>query len=365
MRLLSAHALYASRRAVVALLVATLAMQLAAGLGLAWVAGFGAVEGALRNVNWPWLGVLVGALVVSFLGYHHAYRGMFATSPHWSLPHRQMVPVALAGFGGFLAHGATEIDLAALRTGGADRREASVRVSGFGGLEYGVLALGGSAAAIVVLALGLDKPPPSFTLPWAIIPVPGFLVAFWLARRYGDRLSAATGWRGGIGIFLESIDVVRRLFLHPMRRDSAVLGMAAFWAGDACAAWSGLAMFGFHMKVAALIVGFATGMLVTRRTAPLAGAGLLAVALPVTLWLSGAPLAVAIPGIFVYHVMTLWLPIPGSLATMRTLRGLVESAGATGAESAAAGGGTGSRAARVSAAGLAAPGQPGTINRAK
>lgn len=341
MRLLSAHALNASRRTLTVLLVATLAMQLAAGVGLAWAVGFGAVRAALGQVTWPWLGVLVGALVVSFLGYHQVYRGMFATSPQWSLPHRQLLPVALAGFGGFLAHGATEIDVAALRSGGADRHEASVRVSGFGGLEYGVLAIGGCASAIAVLVVGLDKPPPSFSLPWAIIPVPGFLVAFWLARRYGDRLQRSGGWRGAFGVFLESIELVRGLFTQPLRRDSAVLGMALFWAGDAFAAWAGLAMFGFEMNVAQLVVGFATGMVVTRRTAPLAGAGILAVALPVTLWYSGAPLAVAIPGIFVYHVLTLWLPIPVSLTTMRTLRRLLEPPAATGG------------------------GQPGTVNRAK
>jgi len=39
-------------------------------------------------------------------------------------------------------------------------------------------------------------------------------------------------------------------------------------------------MFGFRMNAAALFVGFATGMVFTRRTGPLAGAGVLALVLP-------------------------------------------------------------------------------------
>jgi hypothetical protein len=35
--------------------------------------------------------------------------------------------------------------------------------------------------------------------------------------------------------------------------------MAWFWAGDALAAWSALAAFGFPMNGAAFIVGYCTG----------------------------------------------------------------------------------------------------------
>jgi hypothetical protein len=51
------------------------------------------------------------------------------------------------------------------------------RVSGLAGLEHEIMALGGTVAAIAVLAPGSDQPPLDFTIPWAVIPVPGFLVA--------------------------------------------------------------------------------------------------------------------------------------------------------------------------------------------
>ena len=110
------------------------------------------------------------------------------------------------------------------------------------------------------------------------------------------------------------------LFVHPLRWGSALCGMALFWAADAFATWAGLAMFGFRMNAAALFVGFATGMVFTRRTGPLAGAGVLALVLPLTVWDSGAPLAVAVAGVFVYRVLALLLPMPVSLAALPTLR---------------------------------------------
>jgi hypothetical protein len=71
--------------------------------------------------------------------------------------------------------------------------------------------------------------------------------------------------------------------------------MVMFWAGDAFAVWAGLAAFGLRMEAAALIIGFATGMVFTRRTGPLASAGILALALPLSLWYGGAPLIAVHP----------------------------------------------------------------------
>jgi hypothetical protein len=76
------------------------------------------------------------------------------------------------------------------------------------------------------------------------------------------------------------------------------------------------------MNAATLFVGFATGMVFTRRTGPLAGAGVLALVLPVTIWVSGARFAVAIAGIFAYRVLALLLPMPVSFAALPTLHAM-------------------------------------------
>jgi hypothetical protein len=235
-----------------------------------------------------------------------------------------MRTVVTVGFGGFLAHGGGALDRYALEAAGADQREAKVRVSGLAGLEHGILALGGCGAAIAVLASGRAQPPLDFTIPWSVLPVPGFLVAFWLAERYRDRYRGRDGWRGSLGNFLESIHLIRELFVRPRRWWPALLGMALFWAADAFAAWAGMAAFGYQMNAAPMIVGFATGMVFTRRTGPLAGAGFLALCLPLAIWYSGAPLGVAVVGIFAYRVLALWLPMPASLALLPAMREMGE-----------------------------------------
>jgi hypothetical protein len=311
------------RRAELALLLAAATLlELGAGIGLAFVAGFGRVRDALGGFDGTWLIVLVGALSVSFVGYYNAYRGVFRVEGGPRLSWRHMSAVVAAGFGGFLAYAGGALDQYALQSAGADKSEARVRAAALSGMEHGVLAIGGCGTSIVVLVAGLSKPSPAYTLPWAIAPVPGFLIAFWLAERYRARFHGRTGWRSSVCTFLDSIHIVRALFVHPLRWAPALLGMALFWAAEAFAAWAGLAAFGFKMNAAALFVGFATGMVFTRRTGPLAGAGVLAVVLPLTIWLSGAPLPVAIVGVFTYRLAALWLPVPATLGVLKTLRNM-------------------------------------------
>ena len=316
----SGHHLDRRKSEIAMLLVLAAVLQLSAGVGLAYVAGFSSVRAVLGDFHPAWLAAVAGGLGVSFAGYYFAYQGMFTVAGGPSLKGAQMRTVVTVGFGGFLARGGGTIDRYALEGADASRREAKTRVSGLAGLEHGVLALGGTATAIAVLAGVSDAPPLDFTLPWAVIPVPGFLIAFWLAERYRDRYRGRDGWRGSVGNFLESIHLIRVMFANPRRHGIALAGMAVFWASDAFAAWAGMATFGFRMNAASMFVGFATGMVFTRRTGPLAGAGVLTLCLPLTLWNSGAPLAVAVVGIFTYRVLALWAPMPAALALLPTVR---------------------------------------------
>lgn len=300
-------------------------LELAAGVGLSYVAGFSSVRAVvLGNVDWTWLAALAGVLVASFAGYYYAYGGVFRVAGGPELPRPQLTALVAAAFGGLLDHGGGVLDRQALQAAGADEGDARARVAALTGMEHGVLALSGCAAAIIVLAYGFRQPPLNTTLPWAIIPVPGLLLAFWAAERYRDAFRGRRSWRGYVGTFLQSVHLIRELFTHPEQWWSAVAGMAVFWVADAFAVWAGLAAFGFSMNAAALFVGFATGMVFTRRTAPLAGAGVLALVLPVTIHYSGAPLAVAIVGVFAYRIAALWLPLPVSLAVLPILRAMAE-----------------------------------------
>jgi hypothetical protein len=77
-------------------------LELAAGVGLAYVAGWSQVRAVLGDFDGIWLIALVGALLVSFVGYHYAYRGIFRVEGGPAVPRRQMRAVVAAGFGGFL-----------------------------------------------------------------------------------------------------------------------------------------------------------------------------------------------------------------------------------------------------------------------
>jgi hypothetical protein len=306
------------------LLVLAAVLDVAAGVGLAYVAGFSQIRAALGRFDWPWLVAVVGGLVISFAGYYYAYRGIFLVDGGPEVSRGQMRAVVVAGFGGFLAHGGGKLDQYALEAAGTDAGDAKVRVSSLAGLEHGVLSIIGCVAAIVVLAAGRSAPPGDVSIPWAVLPVPGFVIAFWLAERYRGRFASTPGWRRGVATFLESVHKIRQLFAHPLRWGSAIAGMALFWLLDAFAAWSGLAAFGVRMDAAAFFLGFGTGMVFTRRTGPLAGAGVLTLVLPVTIMYSGAPLAAAVVGIFTYRVIALWLPVPVSLAALPRLRDMGE-----------------------------------------
>ena len=313
------------------LLVLAAVLQISAAVGMAYVAGFSDVASALARVSWPWLVGSAAAIGLSFAGYYFAYCGVYEVDGGPRLGRRQMRAVVVGGFGGFLAHGGPALDDYALRAAGAEERDAKVRVTALAGMEHGVLAILGTAAGITVLALGLSHPPADFSIPWSVLPVPGFAIAFWAAERYRDGLRHQHGWRGKIGVFLDSIHLNRLLFLRPKDHSPAVAGMTMFWLADAFAMWAALAGFGFHMNPAPMFIGFATGLVFTRRTGPLGGAGILMVVLPVTLWVSGAPLAAAVVAVFAYRVLSLWLPMPFALASLPTLRQMGE-AGAPHAE---------------------------------
>jgi hypothetical protein len=299
---------------------------LAAGLnaaalaGLAYIAGFRAVYTSLTSVQWPWLGAVPAALAISAIGYYFAYRSVYAADGGYRLSRRQLTAVVAVGFGGLFDTGGMRPDGFVLQASGASRREAMVRVTALTGMEQAILALYGFAAAIACIGLGLARVPADVTLPWAVIPVPAFAAAFWLASRYRARLAGRAGWRARLSVFLDAVLLIRALVTRPARHRGATAGMALFWAGDALAAWLALAAFGLVMNGAALLVGYCTGMVFSRRTAPLAGAGTLALILPLTISANRAPLANANVAIAACRALCFWLSLPPALASLPVLR---------------------------------------------
>src|SRR6201995_2908273 len=184
------------RGSALALLIAVaVLLELAAGTGLTYLAGFDNVRAAAGRFDGFWLFVVVGALLISIVGYYLAYQGIFRVEGGPRLSGPQMRAVVAAGFGGFLAHGGGALDQYALEAAGAKEADAKARVAALGGMEHGVLAIGGCAAAIILLASGRGQPPLDFTLPWAILPIPGFLIGSWAAERNPNGSRGQAGGR--------------------------------------------------------------------------------------------------------------------------------------------------------------------------
>ena len=301
------------------------ALYLGGGIGLAYVAGFERVWRAAQHPSWPWLAASLGSVGLAFVGYYFGYRGVgkIEDGPD-DLSHADRLAVVAAGFGGFLAHGGTGIDRAVMRAAGGSKREAKVRVTLLGGLEHLTLAIPGSVAAIVLLVEGGRKPPLDFTIPWAIGPALGFGLALWAAERYRERLRKRKGWRGRLSILLDAVHLIGTMLRHPVEYAGAISGMLLYWLADMFALWAAMAAFGFRMNGATEMVAFGTAMIVTRRTGPLGGAGVLGVALAATLWYCGAPWTAAVLGTFTYRFFALWPPQPLSFLMLPRLRRLLE-----------------------------------------
>jgi len=300
-------------------------LYLAGGVGLAYVAGFDEIWHAVQHPEWQWLAACLGGVVLAFAGYYFGYCGVGSVEDGPDdLPHADRLAVVAAGFGGFLAHGGTGIDKDVMRAAGGSSREAKVRVALLGGLEHGILAIPCSVAAIVILVEGVEKPPLDFTIPWAVGPWVGFAVAYWAAEKYRARLRRRGGWRQKLSIVFDATHLVGTMFREPQRYWRAISGMLLYWLGDMWALWMGMAAFGYRMNAATTMVAFGTAMIVTRRTGPLGGAGILDVALAATLWYCGAPWVAAVLGTFSYRFFAVWLPQPLSFLMLPRLRRLLD-----------------------------------------
>jgi hypothetical protein len=318
---------YVNRRAVeiAGLVLLAFSLDLAAAVGLAYVAGFHVVRSALDRFSPIWVVPAAAGIILSFVGYYFAYMQTYRTEDGPDLPKGDLWALVVAGFGGFFAHGGAKMDQYALQGAGASEREAKVRVSVLGGLEHGTLGIIGTAAGAAALLLARPLPPLDFQYPWTVIPIPGMLLAFWGAEHFRERLHGESGLRDKLGIFLDSIHLIHRMFRHPREDVWGPAGMLVFWLAELGATWSALAAFGFRMNGASFALGFLTGAVFTRRTGPLAGAGILMLCLPVTIWYSGAPWGAAIAGVFMVRVLSFWLPLPFSVASLSTLRKLAET----------------------------------------
>ncbi len=318
------------RRHPVAVVTGSVVVVFSAAVLLGDVAGHAPLLHTLRGVTPEWFALCFVAQAVAYVGYVFALRETARVDDGPRLDFRHAANVVAAGFGAFFsasAAGGFEVDYWALRHAGASRREALKRVFGLGTLEYAVLAPAAMFSAIAILADASDHVRPSMSWPWLAV-FPGAAFAVWAsqphrASRWGRVDHGSGRVRSVFGHFVAGLSVVRRLLVQPRAHGLAFVGAAMYWFGEILCLWAALMAFGAQVRVPVLIVGFATGYVLTRRSLPAGGAGVAEVALVFALvWLHVA-FAPALLGVFAYRFFNFWLALLPAFAarhTMRTIR---------------------------------------------
>jgi len=301
------------------------ALALGALVGVAWAAGFHDVAQRARHVDDLWLPVAFGFEIAAYLGYIVAYREIVRVEGGPELGIGRAIAIVSAGFGMFVIRGGFIVDRLALEGAGMPERQARIRVLGLGALEYAVLAPAAAVAAMIIVARGQSHPSLGFTLPWALAVPLGFAAAI-VALGYRERLHGHRGWRGALRHALDALYVLRRLAVQPRRHAGAFLGTTLYWVADVACLWACLRAFHDTPDLAALVIGYATGYALTRRTLPLGGAGSVEALVPFALAWAGVGLAPAVLAVAAYRIFNLWLPLFPAAIGLRHLRRWREAA---------------------------------------
>jgi hypothetical protein len=286
--------------------------------GVAWAAGYDRIADLLTRPAWGWMPIALGGEVAAYIGYTLAFHEVARVEATTRVRFVETVALVAAGFGVFIARGGFAVDHEILERQCDDRDEAKLRVLGLGMLEYVILAPATCAAACVLLVRH-SHISTGFTMPWAVGVPAGFLLALALMTRRG--WFDARGWRGAVGTALDALGLLDRLARRGAPGLLAVLGMSLYWAGDAFCLWACLhVFFGHELPLAAFVVGYATGYALSRRTLPLAGAGVVEALLPFALLWVSLPLAAGMLAVLMYRVLNLWLPLLPAMVGFRHLR---------------------------------------------
>jgi putative heme transporter len=316
------------RRNFLVLLVAG-ALALAAAMGLADMAGYGRLVDAVQDVVPTWFAVCFGSQVVAYLGYVLAVRDIARVDGGPLLSLRLSMQTVAAGFGVFAAThaaGGFSVDYWTFRRSGLRRREAVARVLALGALEYAVLAPAALVCAVVLLFGTGGHVQHAMTYPWLAV-VPGLLAALWVSSpKRADRLSDPGGGGGRVrqwfAHLVAGIVKLRSLLSRPRVHGLGVVGVSLYWLGDITCLWAALKIYNTELSTPALILAYSTGYVLTRRSLPAGGAGVVEVLMTFALVWVGVPLAPALLGVVTYRAFNFWLPVIPALAALPAVRRL-------------------------------------------
>ncbi|QEC48348.1 hypothetical protein FSW04_12735 [Baekduia soli] len=302
------------------------AIASAGALLIAHVTGADAVGRAFEEVEPGWIGLIAVAEACTYPAYAIAYRSVARTLGHAPLGLPMVGRVVAAGFGPFHVTGGFGIDKQALHAWHEDERSARVLVLGLGMLEWAILAPTAAVTAIALLAQRADMLP-SLLWPWAVAVPLGLGAALWasapgrrrrLARIRGQR-------RRWLADLLDGAGVLHTLVTRPRTYAAAWLGTAAYWLADIVAFYAACRTFGLDLGPGKVIIAYATGYAATRRSLPLAGAGVTEVLMTYSLYWVRQPLAPALAAVVAYRAFNFLLATVPALLARRHVEPLLEA----------------------------------------
>jgi hypothetical protein len=204
-------------------------------------------------------------------------------------------------FGGWLIGGGFDVDRRALVRAGLADADAGSSVIVLGALELAVLIPAAWISALVLLGSG--GVPGAVTIPWVIgVPVGLLLTVAAAFIPQVRRAVTAPGRSSLLRASLNGLASALALVRDPRRGPTAVAGIAIYWAADIVALWAALRFVSTTIGLPRLIVGYATGYVLTRRTLPFAGALITEALMAVSLLWVGVPLAAAALAVLVYRL---------------------------------------------------------------
>ena len=280
--------------------------------------------------SWIWLSACLIGELLAYLGYVLTLRDIACVEEGPEMGLAASTKTVVAGFGVFAAtrgSGGFAVDYWAFRHEGASRRDAARRVLALGFLEYVTLSLVALAAA-AALYVGFDgHAGEAATFP-ALIVIPCLALALWAtSQKRSRRLSRHRPKEGWIRrVFADSVAgaaKARAMLTSPREHGLGVLGMTLYWAGDIACLWAALQLVGGkQITLSALILAYSGGYVLSRRSLPAGGAGLVEIALTFALAGMGVPLAHAFVAVLIYRLFNFWLPIVPALMLIPTIREL-------------------------------------------
>ena len=283
-----------------------------------------------RPHAWPWLAACLVGETVAYLGYILTIRDIARVDRGPEMDLAVSAKTVVAGFGVFAAtrtSGGFAVDYWALRREGAGRRDAVGRVLALGFLEYATLSIVALLASIALYARVDGQASDSATLP-ALLVIPAFAFALWAtSHKRSKRLSRpqpnGNWFRRTFADSVAGARKARTLLLSPREHGLGVLGMTLYWAGDIACLWAALQLVGGRqITISALILAYSGGYVLSRRSLPAGGAGVVEIALTLALVGMGVRFAPAFLAVLIYRLFNFWLPIVPALMLIPRVREL-------------------------------------------